>query len=580
MRVLARMKLAEALRVLNAAKLDAPPFLLTLVAGSNVQPFSDLLAAYIQNRLGGRRVETTQGLFGDLAGNLLRCIQRETSPAVMLIEWADLDSRLGVRQTGKWGRDILQDVLDTVDRYLEHLADLFRQGASGGPYVVAGPGLPLPPVLPVPGWQMNQLRIGLEERWTRFLTRVSMVDNVRILSPERLATAYSGERIDVRSWLQAGFPYRIPYASALAGLAANLLLPPTPAKGIITDLDHTLWHGIVGEVGPDAIFWDLDHRSAMHGVYQRFLQSLADDGILIGVASKNDRAVVGKALLRPDLLLSPEALFPIEANWKPKPDSIERILAAWNIGPDSVVFIDDSPIEIAEVQAAFPQMHCRLFPAGDPDAIWALLEELNDRFGKPARGEEDSIRAKSLRAASEQINHRVRGGSPDEILRSADGELSMVPLQLPPDPRALELINKTNQFNLNGERYTEAEWRSYLAKSTTCAWVASYRDKFGPLGKIAVAAGRKQGTLLTLDVWVLSCRAFSRRIEHAMMEFLFQQEGVEQIVLGFRATDRNGPLRDFLEQIVPSPLGETVVLFREHFQANRLPDYLTVCASA
>jgi len=99
------------------------------------------------------------------------------------------------------------------------------------------------------------------------------------------------------------------------------------------------------------------------------LRALAATGVLVGVASKNDSAVVERAFGRRDLLLPKESVFPIEAHWDAKSTSAGRILKAWNIAADSVVFVDDSPMELAEVKAAWPQMECLQFPGKDPASV-------------------------------------------------------------------------------------------------------------------------------------------------------------------------------------------------------------------
>ena len=123
------------------------------------------------------------------------------------------------------------------------------------------------------------------------------------------------------------------------------------------------------------------------------------------------------------------------------------------------------------------------------------------------------------------------------------------------DPRALELVNKTNQFNLNGVRYTEADWKNRLARPGAFLAMVSYRDKFGPLGKIAVLEGRREEETLFIDAWVMSCRAFSRRIEHRCLQTMFEHYAAREILFNFQPTPRNGPLRDFFASIaggVPS----------------------------
>jgi FkbH-like protein len=143
---------------------------------------------------------------------------------------------------------------------------------------------------------------------------------------------------------------------------AYLLDPPAPKKGIITDLDDTLWSGIVGEVSPEHIAWDLASHRQSHGLYQKLLNALATEGVLVAVASKNDPAIVTRAFEREDLLIRPQQFFQLEVCWNAKSKAVERILETWIIGADSVIFVDDSPMKLAEVAAEHPGIQCLLFP--------------------------------------------------------------------------------------------------------------------------------------------------------------------------------------------------------------------------
>jgi FkbH-like protein len=317
-----------------------------------------------------------------------------------------------------------------------------------------------------------------------------------------------------------------------------------------------LWRGILGEVGIDAISWDLDHQSQMHAVYQRLLGALSTEGVLIGVASKNEPSLVQKVFGRKDLALSANAIFPIEVSWGPKSESVARILKTWNVGPDSVVFVDDSALELAEVKASHPEVECIQFPTKDSVAIYDLMFQLRDLFGKSTILPEDTIRAGSIRRSHAAMEvHETARAVPTNFLEQIEADMSFSFSKSPLDPRALELVNKTNQFNLNGKRYTEASWHNYFLDPASFLMMVSYKDKFGPLGKIAVIAGRRTRKL-NVDIWVMSCRAFSRRIEHRCLEELFAKFDVDEIELDYLQTNRNSPLTEFLTEIrgaVPSP---------------------------
>src|SRR5581483_8479195 len=332
--------------------------------------------------------------------------------------------------------------------------------ADAEPVALCLPTLPLPPVALTPTWQASPLGTALAECIASFAARAGNVPGLRLLDHGHLDRVSPAPRRSARSELTTGFPYTHAHADAVARALARLLVPPVPKKGLITDLDDTLWSGILGEVGVDGVVWDLDDGAQQHGLYQALLAALAASG----------------------------------------------------------VFVDDSPLELAEVQQRFPEIECIAFPSRDADAVLVLLEDLRDRFGKEHVQAEDVLRLESLRTSSRLQGAAAAGGpvDADAFLSTLDARIR-VRAGADVARRAFELVNKTNQFNLNGERYGEAEWRSLLAAPGSFVLGLDYEDKFGPLGTIAVVTGRRAGDEVRVERWVMSCRAFSRRIEHATL---------------------------------------------------------------
>jgi FkbH-like protein len=329
-------------------------------------------------------------------------------------------------------------------------------------------------------------------------------------------------------------------------------------------------------VGVNAVEWDLDHRAAHHGIYQQLLQSLADSGVLLAIATKNDPGLVQTVLAERRLLVKSEALFPVVASWGPKSVSVSQILESWNVGAECVVFIDDSDLELAEVKTAHPAIECKKFEK-DPGQISSLVWDLVNKFGTRFDSAEDGYRLESLRAGAEFKSQITGAESMEAVLASANGVLRLVAISNPPDPRSLELINKTNQFNLNGRRWTDLEWQEYLTTPGCVAWLGSYEDRYGPLGKITVIAGRLDGQReLKVDVWVMSCRAFSRRIEFALLSELYQRCDIERISFQYCQTDRNGPLTEALCSVLGSPPQTGCYLAKEQFDPRKPAWYLKV----
>jgi FkbH-like protein len=571
------MKLVEALEALNESPRPESPVLeIHLACGFTPLHFLTFLNAHLRREFPEHKIAVEAGLFGDLPGNLERLERAQGSAVVAIIEWQDLDPRLGIRQLGGWAPRQLGDITQNVRGQAARLSDSLESIARRNNVTLALPTLPLPPVAFTPGWLLSPFESELRELVAGLASRLGRSPGVRLVSSQRLDRGSPcSSRFDVKSELSTGFPYSLSHADNLAALIAHIIRNPIAKKGLITDLDDTFWMGVLGEVNVEGIFWDLDHRAQKHGLYQQMLASLSAAGILLAVASKNDPGLVEEAFRRANPILPRDRIFPLEVNWGPKSASVSRILQTWNISADSVVFIDDSFLDLAEVKNAHPDMECLRFPLDDDKAAYQLLEDLRDMFGKSSLSAEDEIRLDSIRASHTFIEAtRTHEYTPECFLREAEGKLTVSFLKHPPDPRALELINKTNQFNLNGKRHTELSWKQYLNEANVFLLVASYEDKFGPLGKIAVVAGRSENYKLSLDHWVMSCRAFSRRIEHACLLHLFQKFDAKEAAFDFLVTPRNGPLRDFFADIVGSVPQTSFSMTRQQLLDNCPPIFL------
>lgn len=545
------MKLREALQVVSDHEPESETCTSVLLAcGFSPLHLARFLEARLCKRLPDSEIRMETGLFGDLQGTLDGANVEALDGIALVIEWEDLDPRLGLRRLGGWSPDDLGDILADVRQSLTMLGDILEEKAVRSPVALMPPTLPLPPVSYTPTWQEAEFEAELRGAVADLIRRAVGMSRVRVTSRETLDhRSPSAERLDVNTTLHQGFPYSLSHADEVARFLTMALFPSPRKKGLVTDLDDTLWRGILGEVGPDGIAWELEAGAQHHGLYQQFLASLAEAGTFVAAASKNDPELVRRTFRERNLVLEEESVYPFEVHWEPKSGSISRIVEAWNIAPDSVVFVDDSPHELAEVRSEHPEITCFRFPTDDPSATFDLLSTLRDLFGTGDLNREDRIRVASVRQSEKMRSIREEGSRDrlDQFLGEIEGEITVEDVETT-DERAFTLLNKTNQFNLNGERLSEAEWIDLLGRSNGFAWIVSYRDKFGPLGRIAVLAGIHAEGELTVDRWAMSCRAFSRRIEHQCLQSLFEFFGVDEVTLRFRRTDRNGPLRQFLTE--------------------------------
>jgi FkbH-like protein len=563
------MKLVDALKIVSDASSNESEVLLVgLVCGFQPLHLSTFLQASLQLRFPERRVELATGLFGDIPGTLKDLSQRKLEAIALFLEWEDLDPRLGIRQVGGTAGAI-DDIIEQLRIRLLQMQALVNEAATSTRIIVSLPTLPLPPLFVNVGWETGGHELSLRQSLMTFASAVCSRQNVRIVSEQRLSQLSPlTDRLDVKAAWLAGFPYRNLHASTLAEVVAELVQSPAPRKGLITDLDNTLWRGIVGEAGAAGVYWDLNNNSQAHAVYQHFLRELAYEGVLIAAASKNERSIVDEAFSRSDMILSAKQLFPLEISWESKARAVTKILSQWNIGPESVVFVDDDQMELAEVQTVHPQITCLQFPQGDPQRVFELLVQLRDLFGKSSISEEDRLRLESVRGnAALQMESTDADGFSEALLERANAQVTFSLQKNPEDLRPLELINKTNQFNLNGQRLTTRDWQNYLDKTDTFVLTVSYKDRFGALGKIAVLVGHQSGSTLQVQHWVMSCRAFARRIEHQSLKFLFNKLDVDSLSFDYQPTSRNGPLTSLLTALLGTEPSAKVEVSRDRFEA-------------
>src|SRR5260370_29913886 len=300
------MRLSEALRINEqAVSATSPPRKVHLVCGFTPLHLETFVKANVRGNFRGEGVEIISGLFGDFEGNLRKATQAPAEGALLVLEWTDLDERLGLRSSAGWRSEIVADVLQQVPEKLRRLETGCGELAKRMPVAVMTTTLPIPPLTHLPPSQASGFELQLQCAKMHFLCRICSLPGVRLVSDSALAIRSPQEqRHDVKMDLHAGFPYSIAHASAAAELLISCLFPAVPKKGLITDLDDTLWKGILGDVGVGARSWCLEDRSQAHALYQQLVASLAESGVLVAVASKNDPDLVREAFAQPRLLLN------------------------------------------------------------------------------------------------------------------------------------------------------------------------------------------------------------------------------------------------------------------------------------
>lgn len=346
-------------------------------------------------------------------------------------------------------------------------------------------------------------------------------------------------------YLASGFPIASQAIYRVAErLVASALEPVAePKKLLITDLDNTLWRGLVAEDGLDSLGFAPEGTGYRHHIYQVALRRLKAAGILLAAASRNDRRDVEAALAPGRMPIGRDDLVAVEAGYGAKSAMIRDLVARLNLGLDAVVFVDDNPVELAEVGAALPAVTTLAFPAAE-DEMPAFLDRLARLFRRNQVTAEDLARTDLYRRMAETAPPAAGGSAGDVVafLRSLEMRLTIRDASQGDRTRAVQLINKTNQFNLNGRRFEDAEVAAILAAGGRLL-TAKLDDRSGTHGEILACLIDADGVVEAL---VLSCRVFQRRVEHAFLAWLLHQAGAPR-ALSFAPTERNEPLRQFLD---------------------------------
>jgi FkbH-like protein len=279
-----------------------------------------------------------------------------------------------------------------------------------------------------------------------------------------------------------------------------------------------------------------------HFIYQSYLKLLKHHGVLVAGVTKNDPDLAVAPLKLSEAVLSADDFVAIVASYHPKSAQLAQLAERLNLGLDSFVFVDDNPVEIAEVSTALPQVRTVQFPAR-AGALPELLDGLSILFHREEVTGEDRDRTSMYRRMLDgMVPKDVGGADLSTFLSSLEMRLKILDRTTGDSTRAIQLINKTNQFNLNGVRRSPQEVGAILARGGRL-FTASLEDRHGSHGEILSCLLDNEGRVLSL---VMSCRVFQRRVEHAFLVWLSKgrPSGVR---LEFIETERNAPLRQFLE---------------------------------
>jgi FkbH-like protein len=510
------------------------------------------LLAFLRSHKTQPAVEFVSAAFGQVTPVLLNT----DDPAWAGVDYAFVWTRPeGVIQTFReflsFAPVTRQEVFSEVDAFAEHLLR-----AADRTKLLLMASWELAPHHPGHGMLDLNAEAGasrlLLEMNLRLMQRLDGHPGVIVLNSRKWFQLSEGQAFNPRLWYLGKIPFsNSVFKNAAADLKATLRGALGHArKLLILDLDDTLWDGIVGDVGWQGLkLGGHDPVGEALVDFQREIKALNRRGVLLGIVSKNEETTALAAIKEhPEMILRAADFAGWRINWSDKAQNIVELVTQLNLGLDSVVFIDDNPVERARVRETLPEVLVPEWPE-DKRLYPAALLELGC-FDSPALTREDRGRVQMYASENQRAALKVQANSLEDWLRTLATRVVVEPLTDVNRARVVQLFNKTNQMNLSTRRLTEAELLAWLEGSGRALWAFRVSDRFGDSGLTGIASLEMSGRQATLADFILSCRVMGRRVEETMLHVAIQfgrVHAVDELIVSYKQTPKNKPCLEFFK---------------------------------
>lgn len=329
-------------------------------------------------------------------------------------------------------------------------------------------------------------------------------------------------------------------------------------KCLVLDLDNTLWGGIIGDDGLNGI--ELGHGSAKgeaHLAIQKMARGLREMGVVLAVCSKNEESNAKIPFEEhPESALKLDDFAVFQANWNDKASNIQMIAEALTLTPDSFVFLDDNPAEREIVRQELPQVAVPEVPGNDP-AQWPGILSAAGYFESLRFTENDVQRAEQYSANAKRATLKSKFRDLSSYYASLEMKMIVTSCSAPHRPRATQLINRSNQYNLTTRRYTEEQLAEKEKASDSLCLAARLEDRFGDNGIICIVICESQGDDWYINSWLLSCRVLSRTVEFALLNFIAAQalkQGAKNLIGHYIPSAKNAMTETHYEKLGFTPM--------------------------
>jgi len=410
------------------------------------------------------------------------------------------------------------------------------------------------------------------------------LNNVHLLDLDFLASeigrrSWRDEKLWLTGKLPCSFEYLPAYANAILDIISASL--GKVIKCVIVDLDNTLWGGVIGDDGLSGIRLSEDGDGNAFIQLQEFLSALKNRGILLAVCSKNELANAQLPFEEhPHMKLKKDDFAVFIANWEDKASNIQAIQKTLNIGLDSMVFLDDNPFERNLVKGLLPEVQVPELPE-DPALYLRAISELN-LFEITSFSETDLNRSELYRIEAQRNDLKAQFENLDDYLDSLQMTADIERFNDFNLARIVQLMLRSNQFNLKTNRYSESDCISFMNDMDCAPFTISLCDRYGSHGLICVSVVKIQNSDAIIDEFLMSCRVLKRGVEELALNHIFdfaRSKNIKRVIGLYEPTDKNSMVKDFYQKYgfhlldTQDNATERWVLEVSHFQA--LPNHIT-----
>jgi FkbH-like protein len=327
-----------------------------------------------------------------------------------------------------------------------------------------------------------------------------------------------------------------------------------PRKAIALDCDQTLWKGVVGEDGAKGVIIDENCKWL-----QGFILEQYHAGMLICLCSKNNAADVFAVFdQHPDMLLTRNHITLAKIDWEPKSANLRAMSRELNIGLDTFIFIDDNPVECAEVRSVCPEVLTLQIP--EPGAGFKSFFRHIWAFDHLTVTQEDLQRSEFYRSSHQRDDLLKSSASFSAFIAKLQLEISITEINSFQIARVSQLTHRVNQFNLSAVRRSEGDIESLCRSDQINCYSTTVSDRFGDYGLVGAVIVRITADVLDVDTFLLSCRSLGKGVEHRMLAYLgalAQNRGQKTVRLHYTPTPRNQPIHRFLNGLSQAHVIET-----------------------